>query len=126
MIKYVVIFIATLVIAFISLSFRVHIKQGISNLSFKHQYNIAEKGSKKHMARQTEQAYIKGLKQGYALAKAQYDNRLAILYCSSDEYICQKCNHRIHKNNTDTPKYCDTCGSKFYMLQPISHNPNEV
>ena len=117
-------FVFLLVIIYVVLSFRVHIKQGINNLSFKRKYNNAAKGSERSMARLTEQAYIKGLNQGYALARAQYDNRLAILYCSSDEYICQKCGHRIDKNIMDTPKYCNACGSKFYTMQPTSYNPN--
>lgn len=124
MIKYVVLFVATFLIVFISLSIKVHIKQEIRNLSFKHKYKIAEKGTKQPMARQTEQAYIKGLKQGYALAKAQYDSRKAILYCSDQEYICQKCCHRINKDNIETPKYCPNCGSNFYTLQPTTYDPN--
>ena len=121
---YISAFVFLLVIIYVLLSFRVHIKQGINNLSFKRKYNNATKGPKLHMARQTEQAYIKGLNQGYALAKAQYENRSAILYCSPSEYICQRCGHRINKNTIATPKYCNTCGSVFYTVQTTSYDPN--
>ena len=96
----------------------------ISNLSFKWKYHNTAKGLNNPMARLTEEAYIKGLNQGYALAKAQYDNRRAILFCSPDEYICQNCGHRVSKNAIDTPSYCKNCGSKFYTIQTTSYDPN--
>ena len=124
MFEYIAIFIVILCIICVVVSFKIPVIQGIRNLSFKHKCNLAAKGSGRSMARQTEQAYIKGLNQGYALAKAQYDNRRAILFCSSDEYICQKCGHRVKKDVIDTPSYCKNCGSKFYTLQPTSYDPN--
>ena len=124
MLDYLIVFIGIICILCIALTFRVHIKQGINNLSFKHRYSIAVKGSKKPMARQTEQAYIKGLNHGYALAKAQYENRSAILYCSPSEYICQRCGHRIDKDKIATPHYCNNCGSVFYTVQATSYDPN--
>ena len=124
MIKYVVLFVATFLVVFISLSVKSHVKDAITNLTFKYKYKKAKKGSEQSMARLTQQAYIKGLNQGYALAKAQYDNRRAILYCSPDEYICQKCSHRVSKNAIDTPLYCNHCGSMFYTMQPTDYNPN--
>lgn len=123
MIKYVVLFFATFLIVVISLSFKSYIQKEIHNLSFKHKYNNA-RGNKKPMARLTEQAYIKGLNQGYALARAQYDSRSAILYCSPSEYICQRCGHRIGKDKITVLNYCNKCGSKFYTRQPISYDPN--
>ncbi len=121
MIKYVVLFFATFLIVIISLSFKSFVQKEIQNLSFKYKYNSARG---KPMARLTEKAYIKGLNQGYALARAQYDSRSAILYCSSSEYICQRCGHRIGKDKIEVLNYCNKCGSKFYTRQPISYDPN--
>ena len=46
------------------------------------------------MARLTEKAYIKGLKHGYALAKAQYcdlENSRSIQ--AIEHFVCQGCNN---------------------------------
>lgn len=68
--------------------------------------------------RLTEQAYIKGLEQGYALAKAQYESRKTSLYCSTTHYICQECNYRVNKDVIDTPCFCPRCGCKFEHVKP--------
>jgi len=80
------------------------------------------------MARLTEQAYIKGLNQGYALAKAQYEDRKTSLYCSTNQYICQACDYRIDKNAIDTPCFCVRCGCKFEHIlpYPIVNKTNET
>ena len=85
----------------------------LHKISFNYIYNKTYKAKKKSTMRLTETAYIKGLNEGYALAKAQYENRKTSLYCSTTQYICQECNYKINRDVIDTPAFCPRCGCKF-------------
>ena len=55
-----------------ALGFRKHFRSFVDNLKFKYSYNVAQMRAKDNMSKRlTQQAYIKGLKEGYALGLEQ-------------------------------------------------------
>lgn len=79
------------------------------------------------MNRSTERAYIKGLNEGYALAKAQYENRRAILYNLPDICTCGECGFITNKKNSELPipNFCIKCGCRFDTVQNMSYPLDE-
>lgn len=112
-----------------ALGFRKHFRSFIDNLKFKYSYQVAQMRTKDNMSKRlTQQAYIKGLKEGYALAKAQYENRSAILYRRNTDLIgtCGECGHKVHIVDREIPNFCVTCGCKFATVQNSLYPLSEV
>lgn len=112
--KIVVVFSCCIFATATILLFRSHIKQFKDNLCFRYIYHNTVKHKPKTM-RLTQAAYIQGLNHGYALAKAQYENRCAIIYKSSNSLICSECNYPVEGKN-----YCPNCGCRFTSTQQLS------